>query len=390
MRILILTTQDRFFLSHIKERAVFFKKKGCVVAVAAQKTSDEVVEDINKLGFVFYDTKIERQSLNLFSQFLALFRLFNINKDFKPDVSYHLGAKAIFYGTFVARLFNSKVGILNAPIGLGYVFASTAIKAKILKPIVKLLYNFFLNPRNSKVIVENIDDINYFVKRGYLNPNDAFCILGAGVDTQRFCPLPFNQRNDICTVVMASRLIKEKGVFDFVEAARKLYKLKVPVLMQIIGEPDYGNPSSISKEEFQKIRTDPSVECLGFKQDILPFLQKAHICCLPSYYREGLPRVLVEATSIGLALLTTDTIGCRESIREQNGFLFKPHDVDKLCDLIQYLVCHRLELEQMCQRSRSVAVTYFETEKISQRTYEVIKLLVPEHGRDPSITGQPL
>ena len=362
-------------MTHIKERALFFRDQGCIVAVAAQKTSQEHVENIRKYGFTFYDTKIERRSLNIFSEFLALIRLFKINKSFAPDVSYHLGAKAIFYGTFTARLLNSKVGILNAPIGLGYVFASNALRAKLLRPLVITFYKYFLNPRNSKVIVENFDDINYFVKRGYLDSKDAFCILGAGVDTNQFVPLPFSQRNHVCTVVMASRLIKEKGVLDFVQAARQLHKLKVPVLMQIIGEPDYGNPSSISKQEFQEICNDPSVECLGFKQNVLPFLQKAHICCLPSYYREGLPRILVEATSVGLAVLTTDSIGCRESIRDQNGFTFQPHDVNRLASLVKYLVDHPAELEKMCQKSRTVAVNYFETTKICQRTFEVIKLL---------------
>lgn len=375
MKILIVTTQDRFFLTHIKERALFFRDQGCIVAIAAQKTSQEFVESIRAYGFAFYDTKIERRSLNIFSEFLALIRLFKINRSFAPDVSYHLGAKAIFYGTFTARLFNSKVGILNAPIGLGYVFASNALRAKLLRPLVITFYKYFLNPRNSKVIVENFDDINYFVKKGYLDSKDAFCILGAGVDTNQFVPLPFDQRNHVCTVVMASRLIKEKGVHDFVQAARQLHKLKVPVLMQIIGEPDYGNPSSISKQEFQEICNDPSVECLGFKQNVLPFLQKAHICCLPSYYREGLPRILVEATSVGLAVLTTDSTGCRESIRDQNGFTFQPHDVNRLTSLVRYLVDHPAELEKMCENSRIVAVNYFETTKICQRTFEVIKLL---------------
>lgn len=382
MKILIVTTQDRFFLTHIKERALFFRDQGCIVAVAAQKTSQEYVEQICEYGFAFYVTKIERRSINIFSEFLALFDLFKINRDFRPDISYHLGAKAIFYGTFISRLVNSKIGILNAPIGLGYVFASDQIRAKLLRPIVSTFYKLFLNPKNSKVIIENFDDINYFIRKGYLNSRDAYCILGAGVNTKEFLPLPFNQRNNICTVVMASRLIKEKGVLDFVEAASRLYGLKVPVRMQLIGEPDYGNPSSISKKDFQKICNEPFVEYLGFQKNVLPFLQKAHICCLPSYYREGLPRVLVEATSTGLAVLTTDTIGCKETIRDQNGFTFKPHDVDKLTNLIQYLVDHPIELENMCMRSRTVAINYFETSKICQRTFEVVRLLLNEISKN--------
>lgn len=379
MRILIVTTQDRFFLSHICERAVYFKRQGCVVAVAAQKTDSTYEAKIREHGFNFYDTRIERQAINPLAQFRSIFRLLKIQAKFKPDVSYHLGAKAIFYGTFAARLFNSKVGIINAPIGLGYVFASSTLKAKLLRPIVLLLYKHFLNPKKSRVIVENIDDINYFVKKGYLNPKDAFCILGAGVDTNKFSPQPFDQRNSIYTVVMASRLIKEKGVLDFVSAATKLYQMGISVKMQLIGEPDFSNPSSITSEEFEEIKRNPAIECLGYKPNVIPFFQMAHICCLPSFYREGLPRVLVEAASTGLAILTTDTVGCKETIREENGFLFHAHDVDRLCKHIIYLVEHPKELEKMCNRSRVVALKYFDTKLISQRTFEIILSLFGDH-----------
>lgn len=261
---------------------------------------------------------------------MSIFRLFKIQSESKPDVSFHLGAKAIFYGTFTARIFNSNVGIINAPIGLGYVFASKTIKARLLRSVVLFLYKLFLNPERSQVIVKNFDDINCFVEKGYLNLKDSFCILGAGVNTNQFAPLPFSQRNSVCTVVMASRLINEKGVYDFVEVANRLHKMKIPVKMRLVGEPDYGNPSSITKKEFETIQKNPALECLGYQRNVIPFLQTAHICCLPSFYREGLPRILVEATSARLAILTTDTIGCRETVREQNGFLFQIHDVDEL------------------------------------------------------------
>ena len=377
MRILIVTTQDRFFLSHVVERALYFKSQGCDVGVAGQKTSEYYKKKIQELGFNFFDTKLERKSINPARQIIALFRLFKIQSIFKPDISYHLGAKSIFYGTFTARLYNSKVGIVNAPIGLGYVFASQNLHAKILRPIVLLLYKFFLNPANSRVIVENIDDIRYFSNRGYLNLKDAFCILGAGVDTEKFSPLPFIQRNKVCTVVMASRLIKEKGVFDFVSSAEHLYAKGIAVKMLLVGEPDTGNPSSVTKQEYKALQENPAIECLGFQSDMATILRRSHICCLPSYYREGLPRILVEACSCGLAILTTDTIGCKESIRDQNGYLFHVHDISKMCELITYLVEHPDELREQCERSRTVALHYFSTKLIAQRTFEIMKSFFP-------------
>lgn len=373
MRILITTTQDRFFLSHILGRAAYFKNQGNVIAVAAQKTSADLVRKIELAGFVFYDTGIERQSLNPVTQIIALINLFRIHQDFRPDVSYHLGAKSIFYGTFIGRLYNSKVAIVNAPIGLGFVFASKTFKAKLLRPIVLFLYKLFLNPTRSRVIVENFDDIHFFIENGCLRPQDSFCILGAGVDTDVFCPIPFEERNEICTVVMASRLIKEKGVWDFVSVAHKLKQLGVPVRMQLVGEPDFGNPSSITKEDYQGLCLNNEIEYLGYTSNMVPVLQKAHICCLPSYYREGLPKILIEAASVGLVILTTDAIGCKEAVRDNNGFLFRAHDIEKISELIQILVKNPQEMRQLAQNSRRVAKTYFDATLINKRTYDLIK-----------------
>ena len=376
MKVLIVTTQDRFFMSHVLERARYLKEMGCVVAIAAQKTSDDLVNKIRSQGFAFYDTKIVRQSLNPVSQFIAIVRLFTIQHNFKPDISYHLGAKSIFYGTLTAKVYNHKVGIVNAPIGLGYVYASNTRKAKFLRPIVLFLYKLFLNPKNSRVIIENLDDISYFIKMKCLKPKDAFCILGAGVDTEQYSPLPFEERNVVCTVIMASRLIKEKGVMDFVAAANELYADKVPVRMVLVGEPDYGNPSSITKEDYENIRRNPALECWGYRKDMSSVLKMGHICCLPSFYREGLPRILVEAASSGMAILTTDTIGCKETIREQNGYLFHVHDVKKLCMLIRHMVNNPTELRNMAERSRHVALSYFDSKIICKRTYDVIQTLL--------------
>ena len=324
MKILIVTTQDRFFLSHIRDRACYFRDQGYVVAVAAQKTSQKYVDSIKALGFDFFDTRIIRRSINPLSQILAIANLYSTNRKFKPDISFHLGAKAIFWGTIAARLYKRNTAVINAPIGLGYVFASDNWMAKLIRPFVLSLYRFLLNPTNSRVIIENEDDIDFFVAKNCLHPGQAYCILGAGVDTVEFSPLPFSERNSVCTVVMASRLIKEKGVHEFIEVANELYKLKAPVRMQLLGEPDFGNPSSLSAKELEELKQNPAIEYLGFQDNVSSIIRKAHICMLPSYYREGLPRILVEACCSGLAILTTNTVGCRETIRCDTGIAGMP------------------------------------------------------------------
>lgn len=390
MRLLIVTTQDRFFLTHICDRALYFQSLGWEVGVAVQVTDYRYSRKIKKLGFTLFDTKIERQSLNPFIEISRLITLIKFYKVYKPSVVWHLGVKAIGYGT-VAALFLRRmrqVGIVNSPIGLGFVFASNSVKARLVRPIVKIIYKVLLNPRNSKVIVENPDDISSFITAGALSPADAYCILGAGVDTSQFKPLIKKKKKELCTVMMASRLIKEKGVWDFVKAAELLSEMNIPVRMVLVGEPDYGNPSSLSKAEFEKLKKNPALECWGFKANMSSTLVQADIFCLPSYYREGLPRVLIEAASCGLAIVTTDTIGCREVIRNKNGFLFQPRDVNKLVQLICFLVFNPNEVVAMGERSRLVALTYFDKTLICRETFNVFKLVCEEYSHKPGTVDE--
>lgn len=373
MRILIITTQDRFFLTHIQERAIFLKQRGWEVAVAVQMTDHKYKQKIVGLGFHFFDTKIERKSLNPFSQLIALVRLREIFKKFNPDVCYHLGAKSIFLGTCVAKFVKHDIKIVNAPIGLGFIYASDSIKAHILRPVVDLLYKLFLNPLHSKVIVENQDDINYFVKNGALKKTDAHCILGAGVDTDKFKP---TSHSGPLIVVMASRLIFEKGVWDFVKVAEALHQEKLPVRCLLIGKPDEGNPSSISVTEYEKLQLNPAVECLGFCENVNEQFSRADICCFPSFYREGLPRVLIEAASSGLAIITTDVIGCRETVNGRNGILVSPHDVQTMVNQIRIYVNNPGLLQEAQCASRALALEKFDKRIICKQTYEVIETLV--------------
>lgn len=374
MRLLIVTTQDRFFLTHVVERALYFKQKGWDVFIAAEETQKKYKNNILALGFDFYDTQIERKSLNPLGLLKAFFRLKKIYKDVKPDYCYNLGAKAIFLSTFLTYFQHGAIKIVNAPIGLGFVYASQSLKARVLRPLVDFLYKKFLNPKNSRVIVENQDDIDYFAETGALRCEEAFCILGAGVDTQKFKPAL--KRSEMLTVVMASRLIVEKGVRDFVRVAEILYKEGLPVHCILVGEPDYGNPSSISQKEFIDLKNNPAIECLGFCEHVDEVFSKAHVCCFPSFYREGLPRVLIEAASSGLAIITTDTVGCRETVDGKNGKLLPVHDIDGMVQAIKDYLINPEKLLEAQVHSRKIAIEKFDTPIICEKTYEVFKSLV--------------
>ena len=374
MNIVIFVSQDRFFLSHVRDRAEYFSRKGFNVYVLGKKTDEQYVEQIEALGFKFYDTKIRRDAINPFVALQNFISVFSMYRSIRPDVVFHLGAKSIFLGTVAARFLNSSVAILNAPIGVGHVFICKTIKAKILRNIVILLYKLLLNPIKSKVIVENQDDIRFFLNLKAVKKEDICLIPGAGINTKIYVPGNERGKNKPCTVIMVSRLIKEKGIHEFIAAAEKSYKDHLPLKFVLVGSPDYHNPSSLTEQEYQNLKKNPAIECVGFSENVLPLLQQADIACLPSY-REGLPRSLIEACSCGLPIITTDTVGCREIVVNKNGLKVPVGNAEALFNAIKTVAFSVEKRAEMGANSRILAVERFETNKISERTYQVMESL---------------
>lgn len=375
MKLLILTTQDRFFLSHLLERALYIQDKGWEIIVATEKTSDDYFRRIQQFGFKVYDTQIKRKSINPFSQLQDIITLSKIYKYEKPDVCWHLGAKYIFWGTIAVRIFTPHIKIINSPIGLGFIYVSKSFKARLLRPLVTLLYKMLLNPKNSFVIVENHDDIEFFVKINAVKEASIVLIPGAGINTRTFTPSKTKEK--ICQVVMLSRLIREKGVYEYIQAAKILHEEKVPVQMILVGEPDYGSPSSVTESEYKTLQQCDFIKCLGYQKNVLGILQSSHVCCLPSY-REGLPRALIEATSCGLPVITTDAVGCRDIVINENGLLIKVGDIGELCNAIRFMVENPAERKKMGDKSRELAISRFDSEKICAQTYEVLENLISQ------------
>ena len=177
--------------------------------------------------------------------------------------------------------------------------------------------------------------------------------------------------------MMLSRLIREKGVYEYIRAAKILHEEKVPVQMILVGEPDYGSPSSVTESEYKVLQQCDFIKCLGYQKNVLGILQSSHVCCLPSY-REGLPRALIEATSCGLPVITTDAVGCRDIVINENGLLIKVGDIGELCNAIRFMVENPAERKKMGDKSRELAINRFDSEKICAQTYEVLENLISE------------
>jgi glycosyltransferase involved in cell wall biosynthesis len=239
-------------------------------------------------------------------------------------------------------------------------------KIALLGAIARLLLSLVL--KNTQVIFQNPDDLETFTQAKLLRPEQAHLIRSSGVDLTRFTPQP-ETKNQPPLVILPARLLKDKGVLEFVAAAHLLKKRGVSVRMALVGDPDPHNPSSVSPQEIQDWLAEGIVEAWGWQEKMADAYAASHIVCLPSYYGEGVPRSLLEAAASGRAIVTTDAPGCREVVRHGvNGLLVPPRDPVALAEAIQTLLENPALRQQMAQRGREIVEREFSSEIVIGKT----------------------
>ena len=366
MKLLYLITEDWFFCSHFMERAVAAKAAGHDVLVVTRVAQSG--QHIVNSGLRLIQLPLGRRSLNPILAVTVLIRLVRIYLRERPHLVHHIAMKPIFLGTLAARL----VGIpcvVNAPVGMGFVFTSQGLLATILRPLFWALMHAFLNPRGSKVILENADDRASLIRERYVKEKDARLIRGAGVDIDRFSP-GLRVHGPI-VVMLAARLLWDKGVGPFVAAARILRPNNPQVRFVLVGSPDSQNPANISQQQLEKWRAEGAVEFWGYQESMSDIWGQADIACLPSY-REGLPKSLIEAMASGLPCVTTDVPGCREVVAPNvNGLLVPARQVDPLVRALQLLINSPTLREQMGRIGRQRAVAEFSSARVIRETLAV-------------------
>lgn len=365
-KLLYLISEDWFFCSHFIERAVAASKAGYHVIVVCREKKHG--DQIRAAGLQYIPVEFSRCSMNILRELRLLFIIWRIYMRERPDIVHHVAIKPILYGSLVAKL--AKVqSIVNAPVGMGYIFSSSDLITRLLRPFVLFGYKVLMNPYGSFVIFENSDDLNTFVDRGIVKRSAALLIRGAGVNLQSFCP--GIEHSGTIVVMFIARMLKDKGVVEFVTAARQLYEDKVLARFILIGGSDAENPTSISEETLRGWHGHDGVEWWGWCEDMGSVLQQAHIICLPSY-REGLPRALIEALACGLPVVTTDVVGCREVVVDgENGFLVPVKNVKELFLALKKLIKNPVLRRRMGQRGRIKAETEFSSSRVIAETLAV-------------------
>jgi glycosyltransferase involved in cell wall biosynthesis len=253
---------------------------------------------------------------------------------------------------------------------MGYVFTARGAKASVVRGIVKLAYRILLNHPNSRVIFQNPDDQREFIANRLAPRESTILIKGSGVDTTLFSPRPELPGTPV--VLFAGRLIWDKGVGEFVEAARLLKGSGTQARFVIVGDADEGNPETVSREQLQAWNAEGIVEWWGHRQDMPDVFAQSHIVCFPSYYREGIPKVLIEAAACGRPIVTADSPGCREAVRNGNsGLLVTPRHSAAVAEAVEALLKDASMRARMGRAGRELALAEFSIERIVAETLAV-------------------
>ena len=360
-KLLFLVTEDWYFVSHRLALAVAAQQAGYSVTVATRVRRHG--EEIRAAGLRLVSFENSRGSLNPFGELWTLARLIRLWRREKPDIAHLVAMKPVLYGTLVARI-SGTPRVVNALAGMGWLSSSGAGPARWVKPLVRRALGWAL--RRGIVLVQNRDDAELVVRMG-VPARLVRRIAGAGVDLQRFRPQP--EAPGVPLVLLCARLLWEKGVGEFVAAARLLKERGIDARFLLAGEPDEANPSAIARKQIDEWVAAGVVEYLGWVQDMPGLLERCAILCLPSYYGEGIPKALLEAAAAGRPIVTTDMPGCREVVHGgDNGLLVPARDVPALADALARLIGDPQLRRQMGVRGRLRAEQEFGAERIVAQT----------------------
>lgn len=370
-KILYIVNDTEFFLSHRLPIAIAAKKAGYKIAVAAPNAPEN--SHLSRIGFEAYHLPMSRNGTSLIQEIKTLLAVRELMRATEADLVHAIAIKAVLYTGLALHTLPGKKGIL-ALTGLGYVFTGNGAKRALLRSVLWPFLRLALNNKRTTTIFQNADDRATLERLGVITRNRSVIIRGSGVDPNEFVP-PRHEPKTPPVVMMASRLLRDKGVAEFAEAAKKLRNSGLKARFVLVGATDPGNPTAITQDEVQKWVDEKWLEWWGHRKDMQDVLSKCHIFCLPSY-REGLPKVLLEAASCGRAIITSDCPGCREVVIEGvNGHLVPVQDSDALAEAIRDLAHDKRKRVKFGRMSREKLIRDFSINYVRDETLSLYRSL---------------
>ncbi len=371
LKIILVANTDWYLYNFRLSLAKQLRAEGYEVLLLSPR--GRYVFEFEKAGFRWVAWEIGRKSLNPIGELKSIIELFHIYRREKADLVHLHTIKAVLYGSLAAWLAGG-LKVVRSITGRGYVFLGQDFKARIIRPWVKLIYRFALRFPKGKSIFENQADLDFFCAENLITPDRAVIIQGVGVDVGYYTPLPEPQGDPV--IILASRMLWDKGVGDFVEAAR-LLKRKLPVRCVLVGAPDEGNPANIDESQLAAWQAEGVVEYLGWQSDMRAVFAMCHIVTLPSY-SEGVPTVLLEAAACARPLVATDVPGCQDVVRnKENGLLVPVRDPVALSIALKELAQSSTKRHEMGVKGRVLVEKNFSIKKVAFETLDVYLKLFP-------------
>jgi glycosyltransferase involved in cell wall biosynthesis len=373
-RILFVTNVDWFFISHRLEIAVEAKKKGFEVFVAAADTGRS--QEILDKGIQFVNISISRSGTNPIKELKNLINFFKIYKKINPDIVHHITLKPVIYGSITAKLLRIK-GVVNAISGLGYNF--TKGRKSCIQKAMLYIMGLGFSRKNLVVIFQNENDQEELTDLGIIkSSNEIVRIKGSGVDLEKYYESPFPDFNRI-KILLPSRMLWDKGVKELREASNILkekYCNKIEFILSGLADED--NKAGVPTSYLKSWDDGEYVNWIGYHRNMFKIYQNSHIVVLPSY-REGMPKSLLEACAVGRAIVTTNAIGCKETVVEGiNGFKVPVGSSIDLASALEKLINNHDLIKQMGHNSRLKAEKEFDIKNVVQKHIEIYNSLLVE------------
>ena len=370
-KLFIVVNVDWFFLSHRLPIALAAQQAGWDVTIVTADTGK--LHEIADKGLRVINLPMSRSGMNIVEELKTLRFLIRLYRIEHPDVVHHVGMKTILWGTIAAKIAHIH-GVVNAISGLGGFFAKDNESA--LSKVMPKVLRWSHHRPNLLCIFQNDEDWNMYVEHGIIKHEQGRFIKGSGVDLNQFAYTPEPSQGKI-KVILTARMIVEKGIFLLTEVAERLRaQYADKVVFQLIGGID-DHPGAITEAQLNAVCDGQYIQWLGYRTDVLELLKQCHIVAFPSYYMEGLPKSLIEANAIGRPIITSNSVGCKDTVVDgYNGFLITPKDVDALTEKLDILISNAKLRQEMGKNARKYAEEYFSIDTVIEKHLSIYKELI--------------
>lgn len=374
MKLLLIINVDWFFVSHRLPIAVEALKNGYDVTIACHFTEHK--QALKEMGFNVVELPFSRSGGSIGNELNTLKAIRDLIIQEQPSVIHAVTIKPVLYTGLVLKTIKQKIPLVVAISGLGYVFTANTLRAKLTKFIASMVYKVALAHKNKTVIFQNRSDEKILTDVAKLKADDKILIKGSGADLSVYNHIPEINHPHI-KVAMACRLLREKGVYQYIEAA-KMVKAQLPnTQFLLIGTPDFENPNTVTQSEIDMWVDEGVIDYLGHRNDIPAIFSDVNIVTLPSFYGEGVPKVLIEAAACGRAIVTTTNPGCRDAIvNNVTGLAVPPMDAKRLADAFIQLINNPEQRIEMGVKARSFAEKEFDVKGVVATHIKIYKALV--------------